>query len=707
MKLKLRKSWVALTSLFCMAFAAQAADPGGTLGLVKAVFKNYSDSLNTTGDVESNARGYTLYPDEMYGTTCPEYTTCAWAGYMFMVGGMTYNFKAYYDDYAAVKIAGKWVLKTSKVAENSGSYTPSATDWYKVDFRVANHALEAGGYGKYYGILWKTADDTTWRKVMDDIFLFKTGREDLKYIPSTIYPYDPYDPYGHFLYIFSAEMRPGDKTIMDISYAVLSSSKTNVDVRALAFQDGERSFWKVIRPKTFVADRDGQETAGNIGDGVPANTALNLSWKVPDDWDADLAKVKFEILVSDMAQLPMKTLTIPATEKNPAMTIACNPQSDEDIFNALLWHWADGATNLLNNNGYVDLDYPYPNQEDTTNIRIVDRATIVNRSEALRYLYRKMGWEPLEGGNLMDYVRRMTRKDIWFNSETQTAAIKTATKPDTLYIGEKAYCVIDVSGGPDAESYPVTYLDSEPVNGWGDEYKTTRILLRRCEAGQFDMQKKKEVTFTKPFYMGVFPITQQQYEQVMGLNPTQSGHRGDLCPVEISWNDIRGNSTTYNWPTVKTVDPATFAGRIQARTGLRFDLPTEAQWEYACRAGTSSDYGNGGSDVTDFRLMGYAWPEKPAAVGMCLPNFWGLYDMHGHVGEWCLDYYEENLNSDPAINYAGPESGSPRVIRGASPDSNEASSFFRHGSGTSASFSSNDSTGTVYFGFRLSWAPEE
>ena len=703
--MKLRKSCAALASLFCMAFVSQAADPGGTPGLVKAVFTG--SEFDTTSDVASNAVGYTCYPEEMYAAFWSEKTTYAWSGYMYMTGGVTYNFKGSYDDYVAVKIAGNWVVsKGDECQERTGSFKPSATGWYKIEFRAGNNAEEGGvTTARHYGILWKTADDTTWRKVMDfgDGKLFKTGREDLKYIPSTVYPYDPY---GHFLYIYSAEMRPGDKTIMDISYAVLST-KTNVDVRALAFQDGERSFWKVIRPKTFVADREGQETAGNIGDGVPANTVLNLSWKVPDDWDADLAKVKFEILVSDMAQLPMKTLTIPATEKNPAMTIACNPQSDEDIFNALLWHWADGATNLLNNNGYVDLDYPYPNQEDTTNIRIVDRATIVNRSEALRYLYRKMGWEPLEGGNLMDYVRRMTRKDIWFNSETQTAAIKTATKPDTLYIGEKAYCVIDVSGGPDAESYPVTYLDSEPVNGWGDEYKTTRILLRRCEAGQFDMQKKKEVTFTKPFYMGVFPITQQQYEQVMGLNPTQSGHRGDLCPVEISWNDIRGNSTTYNWPTVKTVDPATFAGRIQARTGLRFDLPTEAQWEYACRAGTSSDYGNGGSDVTDFRLMGYAWPEKPAAVGMCLPNFWGLYDMHGHVGEWCLDYYEENLNSDPAINYAGPESGSPRVIRGASPDSNEASSFFRHGSGTSASFSSNDSTGTVYFGFRLSWAPEE
>ncbi|MGN0843665.1 MAG: hypothetical protein ACI4QT_00420 [Kiritimatiellia bacterium] len=315
--------------------------------------------------------------------------------------------------------------------------------------------------------------------------------------------------------ILSSKMRTSDKTIMDITY-IVNSPKAMVDVRALAFQDGERSFWKVVRPKTFVADADGNPTAGNVGDGIPANTPLNLSWKVPSDWDIDIAKVKFEILVLDVAQLPLKTLTIPATAKNPAMTIAYNSQSGTDIFNALLWHWADGATDLLNDNGYVYLDHPYANQVDTTNIRIVDRTTIANRPEALRYLYRKMGWEPLEGGNLMDYVRRLTRKDIWFNSGTQTAAIKTSTKPSSLYLGEKAYCVIDVSGGPDAVSYPVTYLDTEPVNGWDDTYKTTKILLRRCEAGKFQMQKNKEVTFTKPFYMGVFTITQKQYEQVMG-----------------------------------------------------------------------------------------------------------------------------------------------------------------------------------------------
>ena len=501
--------------------------------------------------------------------------------------------------------------------------------------------------------------------------------------------------------IISTKMRTSDKTIMDVVY-IVESAKATANVRALAFQDGERSFWKVVRPKTFVNDEDGNPTAGNIGDGVPANKQLKLAWKVPSDWDIDIAKVKFEILTSEMAQLPLKTMTIPATAKVPSMTIAYNSQTDADIFNALLWYWADGTTELVNNDGYVDATWGYANQVATTPHRFVNRTSIGNRPEILRWIYKKMGWEPLEGGNLMNYVRRITRKDIWFNSGNQTCAIKTSTKPANLYIGEKAYCVIDVSGGKDAENYPITYLDTEPINGWGDEYKTTKILLRRCEAGKYMMQKNKEVTLTKPFYMGVFTITQKQYEQVMGSNPTPNEHKDDLRPVEISWNAIRGDSATYKWPTVRTVDPNTFVGKIQAKTGLNFDLPTEAQWEMACRAGTSSNYGNGGSGDNDLRLMGHSWSDNSVVVGLYLPNFWGFYDMHGNIGQWCLDY-SDGYNSDPAIDYEGAGSGSGRVFRGyyCSYNSYYATSFYRNGCDPS-SYRYYYGFYYAYFGFRLS-----
>lgn len=675
-----------------LSFGAFAADPGGVPGFVKAVFTG--SACNTTSDVFANAKTRVIVPGEMYASSLGERTTVAYGAYMYMEKGIRYDFKGSYDDFVTVKIGSTWVLsKGNECQQRTGSYTPTATDWYKIDMRVANNHGDGGcRTASQYGILWKTSTETTWHKFVGDSDRFKTG---------VAFASLKVETFTSFVEIESAQMRASDPTVMDVQYRVYSSSDT-VNVRALAFEDGERSFWKVVRATTFVKDLDGNETACNIGDGIAANVPHKLAWKVSADWKTDLAKVKFEVLCSEQAQLPLKLQTIPATAKNPAMTIGYGSQSDADIFNALLWYYAEGVDDITNTDGYVDLDHPYANQVDTTNIRIVNRTNIANRPEALRYLYQKMGYEPLEGGNLMDYVRKATRKDIWFNSGTQNAIIKTSTKPTNLYLGEKAYCVIDVSGGPSAASYPVSYLDTEPVNGWGTEYKTTKILLRRCEAGKYRMQNNKDVTLTKPFYMGVFTITQKQYLQVMGTNPTESGRRGNLRPVEVSWNVLRGNSSTYNWPTVKTVDPNTFVGKIRAKTGLAFDLPTEAQWEYACRAGTDSNYGNGGGGDNDLRLMGHSWSSDSVNVGLYVPSFWGLYDMHGNVGQWCLDY-SDGYNSDPAVDYVGAESGSSRSIRGYYGRSGYyyATSFYRYG-GDPSSDRYNYYGGSTPLGFRLS-----
>lgn len=497
--------------------------------------------------------------------------------------------------------------------------------------------------------------------------------------------------------IISAKMRASDPTVMDVQYRVDSSSDT-ANVRALAFEDGERSFWKVVRATTFVKDPDGNETACNIGDGIAANVPHKLAWKVSADWKTDLAKVKFEVLCSEQAQLPLKLQTIPATAKNPAMTIGYGSQTDEDIFNALLWHYANVDELLANHNGYV------------TAIGVgtwVQRTRIVEtqRMNILKWLYAKMGYEPLVGGNLMDYVRKATRKDLWWNTGTQNCIIMTSSKPTRLRLDEKAYCVIDVSGGPSAASYPVTYLDAEPVTGWGTEYKTTKILLRRCEAGKYRMQNIKDVTLTKPFYMGVFKITQKQYLQVMGTNPTENEHLGDLRPVEISWNAIRGDdSSTYNWPTVKTGDSSTFVGKIRDKTRLNFDLPTEAQWEFACRAGTDSDYGNGGDGDRDLRLMGHTLSIDSVNVGLYVPNFWGLYDMHGNIGEWCLDSICSGSNSDPEVDPVRWNSGAAS-IRGYVMDDRrkDATSFGSRNVAVSKNrYDINGCHVYTYIGFRLS-----
>ena len=201
------------------------------------------------------------------------------------------------------------------------------------------------------------------------------------------------------------------------------------------------------------------------------------------------------------------------------------------------------------------------------------------------------------------------------------------------------YCVIDLSAGANATNYPVSYLAGIPIGGWTSEYKTTKLVLRLIKPGSFRMCGQYDVTLTKPYYCGVFEVTPKQYELVTGKDP--SSWYGDTLPLSVSWSAIRGDSATYNWPSSTAVDPDSFVGRIQTRTGLDFDLPTEAQWEYACRAGTTSLYNNGGDTEDDLVQLGRysgnisdgtpSWGTTHVPVGSYHPNTWGLYDMHGNL----------------------------------------------------------------------------
>jgi formylglycine-generating enzyme required for sulfatase activity len=158
-----------------------------------------------------------------------------------------------------------------------------------------------------------------------------------------------------------------------------------------------------------------------------------------------------------------------------------------------------------------------------------------------------------------------------------------------------------------------------------------------------------EVIITKPFYMGVTEVTQAQYEAVMGTNPSKS--KGPTIPVEsVTWDEA-----------------VLFCRKLSEKTGNAFRLPTEAEWEYACRAGSKTRFSFGDSEGV---LGDYAWYKinsgsKTRPVGQKKPNAWGLYDMHGNVWEWCEDWYGEypkGTFSDPL----GPATGSARVNRGGS-----------------------------------------
>ena len=164
-------------------------------------------------------------------------------------------------------------------------------------------------------------------------------------------------------------------------------------------------------------------------------------------------------------------------------------------------------------------------------------------------------------------------------------------------------------------------------------------------------------------------VTQEQYERVMGKNPSQ--FKGPQNPVEtVSWDDA-----------------VEFCRKLSAlpeekEAGRLYRLPTEAEWEYACRAGSEADYCFGDDKA---QLDQYAWYDKNSggttqAVGLKKPNEWGLYDVHGNVWEWCADWYDEKwYQQSPERDPVGPQTGERRVLRGGGWDfnSNYCSAWFR------------------------------
>lgn len=247
------------------------------------------------------------------------------------------------------------------------------------------------------------------------------------------------------------------------------------------------------------------------------------------------------------------------------------------------------------------------------------------------------------------------------------------------------------------ETWKVRYT-SQPPNLDDDTCRTTELWLRQIQPGTFMMgspsnelgrstggvngnEIQHEVTLTQMFYIGVFECTQKQWELIMGNNP--SNNKGDCRPVEsVSYNMIRGTGshTGAGWPTYgHAVDESSFMGKLREKTGLMFDLPTEAQWEYACRAGTTTAL-NSGKNLTSYYnddnmaevaryyynnsdgKGGYTYAHTK--VGCYLPNAWGVYDMHGNVHEWCLDWFVNDLSD--ATDPIGGTSGNSRVNRGGS-----------------------------------------
>lgn len=194
--------------------------------------------------------------------------------------------------------------------------------------------------------------------------------------------------------VVSAKMRASDPNVMDVQY-VVRSVKDKVDVRLAVFKDGVRSFANVILPEAFV---DGTEA--NVGDGVMANSTNTVSWRVSDDWNIDLAKVKVDVLVKpNETYLPFKWVTIPGRKGRPTVKVSTNPVEAGNLFNALLWLYADRDAGLsLVEGGLLHEGLSLVVGDDVTDAGV-------------RYVYEKMGYSALEG-EMLDYVRSALRKPM-------------------------------------------------------------------------------------------------------------------------------------------------------------------------------------------------------------------------------------------------------------------------------------------------------
>jgi formylglycine-generating enzyme required for sulfatase activity len=179
------------------------------------------------------------------------------------------------------------------------------------------------------------------------------------------------------------------------------------------------------------------------------------------------------------------------------------------------------------------------------------------------------------------------------------------------------------------------------------------------ETGHVQAEYQHQVQLTRDFYLGRYEVTQDEWQAVMGDNPSHFADCGGTCPVErVSFGDIQD-----------------FLGRLSATGGWTFRLPTEAEWEYACRAGTTTPFHTGANLTTDEANYNGAYPydeypagvarTSPLPVGSFGPNAWGLFDMHGNVWEWTSDNdcsYPHYMDRDPVATCSSPR----KIIRGGS-----------------------------------------
>ena len=292
--------------------------------------------------------------------------------------------------------------------------------------------------------------------------------------------------------------------------------------------------------------------------------------------------------------------------------------------------------------------------------------------------------------------------------------LEVAKSPVTATTSAKKYLVVDISQGANAETWPVVEVDE--IDLTDEQYKTTKLVLTKVRAGKFmqsspedepfrknTYELRNEVTLTNDYWMGVYELTQKQYELITGV---AAANGQDAYPCHsMKFTDVRGANVGRYWPSSSDVDADSLIGILRKKAvfpasvplGWKFDLPTDAQWEYACRAGTDSAWNNGTGvnvitnslgEVVDPNLDKLGWYAansggKLHKVGLKYPNAFGLYDMHGNVWEMTLGVIHYTNTAPGGIEPLGRSynnddyslGGSYRVVRGGCYKNKDASYY--------------------------------
>ena len=287
-------------------------------------------------------------------------------------------------------------------------------------------------------------------------------------------------------------------------------------------------------------------------------------------------------------------------------------------------------------------------------------------------------------------VSRGERRLVWDPTKTAyTNELFTRFSVEITPTAVPVYMIVDLTNAAGTLAHVEYVYPGDPrletygrwTNVWfgvtnSAAYMTDKLVLRRVPAGSYMMGESpgvKPVTLTRACYAGVFELTEAQWNRIMQTPPYTSA----LPKGSVTYNQIRGATNAVppvNWyATGSYASPASCIGRLRAKTGIDFDLPTEAQWQYLCRAGTTSYFNDGVSvSATETNILNELawWKGNSGAVSMQhqvggkTANAWGLYDMHGNVWEFCLDWHVGSLGTAAVTDPQGPASGTARVACG-------------------------------------------